>query len=98
MTTNRPRILVDLTLQRGGAHGPFIRGVLDRLFEKSWLEIDGVSGTSAGPMNAAVLLDGHAASGRDGARVALERFWRNVSDAARFSPFQRTPLDRLLGR
>jgi NTE family protein len=45
-----------------------------------------------------VLADGHAAGGADGARAALEGFWRKVSQAARFSPLRRTPLDVLLGR
>jgi hypothetical protein len=49
-------------------------------------------------MNAAVLIDGHATSGADGARAALERFWRSVSAAALLSPLRRTPLDVLLGR
>jgi NTE family protein len=49
-------------------------------------------------MNAAVLSDGFAEGGPDGARSALERFWRRVSDAARFSPLQRGPLDVLFGR
>nr|WP_210208276.1 patatin-like phospholipase family protein [Rhodoplanes roseus] len=95
---DRSPVLIDLALQGGGAHGAFTWGVLDRLLEEPRLEIDGVSGTSAGAMNAAVLVDGHAAGGRDGARAALEAFWRSVSDGARFSPFQRTPLDVLLGR
>ena len=60
--------------------------------------IDGISGTSAGAMNAAVLVDGHAKGGAAGARTALESFWRRVSEAARFSPFRRGPLDVLLGR
>jgi NTE family protein len=47
---------IDLALQGGGAHGAFTWGVLDRLLEEPWLEIDGISGTSAGAMNAAVLL------------------------------------------
>ncbi|WP_420853197.1 patatin-like phospholipase family protein [Rhodoplanes elegans] len=98
MTIDRSPVLVDLALQGGGAHGAFTWGVLDRLLEEPWLEIDGVSGTSAGAMNAAVLVDGFADGGRDGARAALESFWRSVSDGARFSPFQRTPLDLLLGR
>ena len=89
---------MDLALQGGGAHGAFTWGVLDRLLEEPWLEIDGISGTSAGAMNAAVLIDGHATSGADGARAALERFWRSVSEAARLSPLRRTPLDVLLGR
>ena len=94
----RERVLVDLALQGGGSHGAFTWGVLDRLLEETWLQIEGVSGTSAGAMNAAVLADGFAAGGREGAREALETYWRHVSEAARFSPFQRTPLDRLLGR
>ena len=95
---SRDPILVDLALQGGGAHGAFTRGVLDQLLEEEWLRIDGISGTSAGAMNGAVLADGYAANGPDGARVSLEAFWRKVSDAAKLSPFQRTPLDVLLGR
>ena len=96
--TARPPVLVDLALQGGGAHGAFTWGVLDRLLEEPWLEIDGISGTSAGAMNAAVMAHGHQRGGVDGARQALETFWRRVSDVARFSPFQRGPLDVILGR
>jgi NTE family protein len=91
-------ILVDLALQGGGAHGAFTWGVLDRLLEEKRLRIDGISGTSAGAMNAAVLADGYTDGGPDGARKALEAFWAGVSRSARFSPFQRGPLDVLLGR
>ena len=70
--------------------------LLDRLLDEEWLRIDGVSGTSAGAMNAAVLVDGFERGSRQGAREALARFWRAVSDAARFSPLQRGPLDVLL--
>lgn len=91
-------LLIDLALQGGGSHGAFTWGVLDRLLEEDWLEIDGISGTSAGAMNAAVLVDGFAHGGREGARTALARFWRGVSDAARFSPFQRGPVDTWLNR
>jgi NTE family protein len=90
--------LVDLALQGGGSHGAFTWGVLDRLLEEPWLRIDGISGTSAGAMNAVVLADGYAAGGAEGARTALELFWRRVSHAARFSPIRRSPLDILLGR
>jgi len=98
MATGRPPVLIDLALQGGGSHGAFTWGVLDRLLEEEWLEIEGISGTSAGAMNAAVLADGFAAGGRAGARIALDTYWRHVADAARFSPFQRGPLDVLLGR
>jgi NTE family protein len=91
-------ILVDLALQGGGAHGAFTWGVLDRLLEEPSLHIEGISGTSAGAMNAAVLAQGLSSGGVEGAKIALERFWRRVSDAALMSPFQRSPLDILLGR
>jgi len=92
-------LLVDLALQGGGAHGAFTWGVLDRLLEEPGLRIEGISGTSAGAMNAALVADGHAdGGGLDGARTALEGFWRRVSEAARFSPLRRTPLDVLMGR
>jgi NTE family protein len=96
--TDRAPVLVDFALQGGGAHGAFTWGALDRLLEEPWLRIDGISGTSAGAMNAAVLVDGHAKGGADGARAALENFWRRVSNAAVLSPLRRTPLDILLGR
>src|SRR5512134_2582150 len=94
----RDPVLVDLALQGGGSHGAFAWGVLDRLLEEPWLKIDGVSGTSAGAMNAALLADGFAAGGAEGARQSLDNYWRKVSEAARFSPFQRGPVDRMLGR
>jgi NTE family protein len=96
--SNRAPLLVDFALQGGGAHGAFTWGVLDRLLEEPWLRIDGISGTSAGAMNAAVLVDGYADNGVDGARAALENFWRRVATAALLSPLRRTPLDVLLGR
>jgi NTE family protein len=86
MPTQRNEVLVDLALQGGGARGALAWGVLDRLLAEDWLAIDGISGTSAGAMNAAVLADGYAEGGRSGAQAALEQFWRKVSDAARFSP------------
>lgn len=95
---NRSPVLIDLALQGGGSHGAFTWGVLDRLLEEPWLRIAGISGTSAGAMNAAVLADGWAQDEADGARAALERFWRQVSRAAAFSPLQRSPIDRLMGR
>lgn len=94
----REPLNIDLALQGGGAHGAFSWGVLSRVLEEDWLTIEAISGTSAGAMNAAVLASGYVAGGREGAREALDRFWRKVSEAARFSPFQRSPLDVLLGR
>ncbi|MGA8771032.1 MAG: patatin-like phospholipase family protein, partial [Rhodomicrobium sp.] len=63
MSINRDPVLVDLALQGGGSHRAFTWGVLDRLLEEPWLKIDGISGTSAGAMNAAVLASGYAKGG-----------------------------------
>jgi NTE family protein len=98
IASDRETILVDLALQGGGSHGAFTWGVLDRLLEEPWLRIDGISGTSAGAMNAVVLVDGYEKDGPKGAQAALEDFWRRVSRSAQFSPIRRTPLDILLGR
>src|SRR4029077_11619242 len=95
---NRSPVLIDLALQGGGSHGAFTWGVLDRLLEEPWLRVAGISGTSAGAMNAAVLADGWVQGEAEGARAALERFWRRVSRAAAFSPLQRSPVDRFMGR
>jgi NTE family protein len=89
---------INVALQGGGAHGAFTWGVLDRLLGDSRIEIGGISGTSAGAMNAVALADGIMEDGRDGARERLRLFWKAVSDAAKFSPVRRTPIDRLFGR
>jgi NTE family protein len=94
----RRTVLIDLALQGGGAHGAFTWGVLDRLLEERWLRIEGISGTSAGAMNAAVLIDGHEEGGAGAAKARLEHFWRSVSRAALLSPFRRSLLDIMLGR
>jgi NTE family protein len=70
----------NLALQGGGAHGAFTWGVLDRLLEEPSFDIDGVSATSAGAMNAVVLAHGLAVGGRDGAKEALADFWFRVSE------------------
>jgi NTE family protein len=76
----RPRTdRIDLALQGGGSHGAFTWGVLDRLLDDDTLLIDGVSGTSAGALNAAVLATGWAEGGRAGAQAALRAFWLDVA-------------------
>lgn len=89
---------IELALQGGGSHGALTWGVLDRLLQEPQLRIQGVSGTSAGAMNAVVLADGLEAGGPEAAREALARFWRAVSDAALASPIQRSVWDRLSGQ
>jgi len=88
---------VNLALQGGGAHGAFTWGVLDRLLENERLTFEAISGTSAGAMNAVVLVSGYQKGGRAGAREALAKFWRSVSHDGRLSPLQRGMMDRLLG-
>jgi len=90
--------MIDLALQGGGSHGAFTWGVLDRLLEDDRILIEGICGTSAGAMNAVVVADGLDRKGKEGAREALRNFWTKVSEAGRFSPFQRTPIDRMQGR
>ncbi len=88
---------INLALQGGGAHGAFTWGVLDKLLEDGRLEIEAISGTSAGAMNAVVLVDGYERAGIDGAREQLRRFWKKVSEAAAWSPVRRAPLDVFMG-
>jgi NTE family protein len=76
--THRPPAL-SLGLQGGGAHGAFTWGVLDALLEDGRVRLDGVSGTSAGAMNAVVLASGLLSGGADGARAALQTFWTAVA-------------------
>jgi NTE family protein len=79
---------LDLALQGGGSHGAFTWGVLDRLLEDDSIVFNGISGTSAGALNAAVLATGLHRGGRVAAREALTEFWRDVSRSGSiFSPF-----------
>lgn len=89
--------ILNLALQGGGAHGAFTWGVLDQLLEDGRIEIEGISGTSAGAMNGAVLVQGYEKGGRDGAREALEAFWMRISRAADAGPLQQSFFDGLWG-
>ncbi|MDR3322958.1 MAG: patatin-like phospholipase family protein [Zoogloeaceae bacterium] len=80
-TGNSARRALNLGLQGGGAHGSYSWGVLDALLEDGRFDFDGISGTSAGAMNAVVLADGLMKGGREGARRALAEFWQAVADS-----------------
>ncbi len=88
---------ISLALQGGGAHGAFTWGVLDRLLDEPDLAIAGISGTSAGAINACVLAQGLLDDGAAGARAELAGFWKRVSQlgAAGFNPYQTTPYQSL---
>ena len=92
-----PRKRVNLALQGGGAHGAFTWGVLDALLQDGRLEIEGLSGTSAGAMNAAVLMCGYAGGGPEVARTRLAGFWKAVSVDGGLAAGQRALLDLFLG-
>ena len=88
---------LNLALQGGGAHGAFTWGVLDRLLEEEDITIKGISGTSAGAMNAAVLIDGYNEGGRAKAKAQLHEFWHEISVVAgSVSPLgQQAPTDAM---
>ncbi|MEM5473783.1 patatin-like phospholipase family protein [Hoeflea sp. AS60] len=71
--------MINLALQGGGSHGAFSWGVIDRLLDEPSIELEGLSGTSAGAVNAAVLAHGLMEGGRIGGQAALEDFWRRSS-------------------
>ncbi len=88
---------INLALQGGGAHGAFTWGVLDRLLEDKEIVIEGISGTSAGAVNGAVLAYGLMNGGREEARALLTQLWQRIAAVAALTPLQPTLLDRLLG-
>ena len=88
---------VNLALQGGGAHGAFTWGVLDRLLEDPRIALEGLSGTSAGSVNAVVLAYGMMQGGRDGAREALARLWDGIATIGAMAlPVRRAPWEFLL--
>lgn len=94
-TSEHKHKLVTLAIQGGGAHGAFAWGVLDRLLEDRCFYVEGISGTSAGSLNATVLAYGLLQGGREGARAALAKFWKDVSDAGiLFNPCKQMPWEK----
>jgi NTE family protein len=91
----KPKKHINLALQGGGAHGAFTWGVLDHLLEDGRLTIEGISGTSAGAVNAVMLADGLKRGGPDEARKRLADFWRAASLGGELPPLQRAVTDRL---
>jgi NTE family protein len=88
---------LNLALQGGGSHGAFTWGVLDALLADSRVEFEGISGTSAGALNAVALASGYAkglAQGRDPrseARAALARIWEQVGALGAFASLAAFP-------
>ena len=84
---------INLALQGGGAHGAFTWGVLDHLLEDGRLTVEGISGTSAGAVNAVMLADGLRRGGAEEARKRLADFWRAASLGGDLPPLQRAVLE-----
>ncbi len=91
-----PKRRVNLALQGGGTHGAFTWGALERLLEDERLEFEAVSGTSAGAVNAAIFVQGLGEGGREGARNALDRFWRDAAARLAVSPLQNLPWEKAI--
>jgi NTE family protein len=86
---------INLALQGGGAHGAFTWGVLDTLLADGRFDFDGISGTSAGAVNAVVLVDGFNRGGPEQARARLAEFWRALSVDGHLPEMQRRVVERL---
>lgn len=87
---------ISLALQGGGAHGAFTWGVLDRLLEEDRIEIEGLSGTSAGAMNSVATCQGLIANGNKGARRVLRQFWEAIGAAGDKGPLKPGPIDKAM--
>src|SRR5271155_1328253 len=95
--TASPKIKrINLALQGGGAHGAFTWGVLEQILSDERLAIEGISGTSAGAVNAVMLADGLGRGGREEARKRLADFWRSASSTGNLPVLQRAVMERLL--
>ncbi|MDF1606643.1 patatin-like phospholipase family protein [Hoeflea sp. YIM 152468] len=89
---------INLALQGGGSHGAFAWGVIDRLLDEPDIEFEGLSGTSAGAVNAVVLAHGLMNGGHKGGQAALEDFWHKSSrSGSGWSPFGPMPKSGLPG-
>lgn len=96
--SKRSKKRISLALQGGGSHGAFTWGVLEALLEDGRFEIAGISGTSAGGMNAAAMVQGLIRGGTAGAIESLEDFWRRTHELSqRVAPLLADPAGKLRG-
>jgi NTE family protein len=96
--------IINLALQGGGSHGAFTWGVLDALLEDGRITFDGISGTSAGAMNAVAMAHGFARAAahknsdpREAAREALQAFWEGIVNLGALTEVQKAPFEILFG-
>lgn len=95
---------INLALQGGGSHGAFTWGVLDALLEDGRIDFEGISGTSAGAMNAVAMANGFAlaqdrphADAREAARESLAKFWNGIVTMGALGQAHRAPFDLMFG-
>ena len=90
---------VAIAMQGGGSHGAFSWGVMDRLLEDGRFEVEGLTGTSAGGMNAVAVVQGLMRGGNQGARDEMKAFWQRISEVGKNSSLNnRGPIDKMLGK
>lgn len=89
---------LSIAMQGGGAHGAFTWGVLDRLLQEKDIVVEGVSGASAGGMNAVSVAQGMMEGGNEGAREALTRYWKVNTEAGKVSFLKPGVLDMLYNK
>ena len=101
--TLHPKI-INLALKGGGSHGAFTWGVLDALLEDGRVAFEGISGTSAGAMNAVAMAHGFARAAahknsdpREAAREALQAFWEGIVNLGALTEVQKVPFEILFG-
>ncbi len=89
---------INLAFQGGGSHGAVTWGVADRLLEDDRLDIDSISGSSAGAVNAAAVAYGLHKGGCEGARQSLDHLWSRISEAGEiYSPVRANPFPMNFG-
>ena len=96
MSQSPPKKL-SLALQGGGSHGAFSWGVIDQLLLDGRIEIEAISATSGGALNAVVLAQGLLEGGPEAGRAALLTFWKKVAVMAELLPLRMKAVDTMLG-
>ena len=95
-TKTSAKKIINLALQGGGAHGAFTWGTLDRLLEEDNIEIEGITATSAGSVNACALAYGmqlgKQKNGRKKAQETLHNVWEQIYKAGAFYTPAPAPL------
>jgi NTE family protein len=95
--SSKPRKRIAVAMQGGGAHGAFAWGVMDRLLEDDRIEVVGASGTSAGGMNTAAMIEGLIKGDNAGGKARMNDYWREMADLAKkTSPYQLNPIDKMM--